>query len=214
MGGRVLISSSPERFVKIKDKTVSTCPIKGTRPRGKTADEDKMLAEELLNSAKDRAELSMIVDLERNDLGRVSEPGSVVVSKNPLLHSHANVHHLSAEVEGRLKKDITAVDVVKAMFPGGSITGAPKIRAMDIISSLEPTSRSMYTGSLGWIGFNGDMDSNLLIRSITIEGNRGRFQVGGGVVADSSPIAEYEETIHKARGILCALGKNDGEIYG
>ncbi|MBL8029016.1 MAG: aminodeoxychorismate synthase component I [Fibrobacteres bacterium] len=214
MGGRTLISSSPERFVKKCGSKVITSPIKGTRPRGSTPEEDRRLAVELMNSAKDRAELSMIVDLERNDLGRVAVAGSVVVKENPVLNSHANVHHLSANIEAELKEGKTAIDIIRATFPGGSITGAPKIRAMDIISRLEPTSRSLYTGSLGWICFNGDMDSNLLIRSITIEESAGRFQVGGGIVADSNPDAEYQETLDKARGILKALGCKEGDIYG
>jgi para-aminobenzoate synthetase component 1 len=214
MGGRTMISSSPERFVKKSGRKIITSPIKGTRPRGVTPEEDQRLAEELIRSHKDRAELSMIVDLERNDLGRVADAGSVIVKQNPILNSHANVHHLSADIEADLKEGKTAIDIIRAAFPGGSITGAPKIRAMDIISTLEPTSRSLYTGSLGWIGFNGDMDTNLLIRSVTIEENRGRFQVGGGIVADSRPDSEYQETLDKARGIFKALGCKEGDIYG
>jgi len=214
MGHRQVLSVSPERLVSLRAKVLETRPIKGTRPRGGSASEDERLRDELLLSEKDRAELTMIVDLERNDLGRVSEFGSVSVEKFPILESYENVHHLVGQVRSRLAHGSSAVDVVKALFPGGSITGAPKIRAMQIIDTLEPTHRSLYTGSLGYLGFDGNMDLNILIRTVTLENQIGRFQVGGGIVADSKPENEFEETLHKAKGILKALNMKGEVIYG
>ena len=158
-----ILSNSPERFIKCIDNRIETRPIKGTRPRGKTIEEDLRLQDELRNSEKDRAELLMIVDLERNDIGRVSKIGSVKVPELFVIEPYANVNHLVATVEGRLKDNLDCIDVIKASFPGGSITGAPKIRAMEIIDELEPTQRNVYTGSIGYIGFNGDMDLNIAL---------------------------------------------------
>ncbi len=207
MGGRALLSSSPERFVKRVGNELSTYPIKGTRKRGATVEEDETLKSALIKSKKDRAELAMIVDLERNDIGRIVEFGSVVVNRDCFVQSFESVHHLVSEVTGVLRRDVDSpISVIKAVFPGGSITGAPKIKAMDILSKIETVARSLYTGSMGWINFNRDMDTNIIIRSITIDGGVGRFQVGGGIVADSQPDLEYQETLDKAKGILESLG--------
>lgn len=200
-----VISSSPERFVKVTNDLVETRPIKGTRPRGKTPEEDRALQEELLNSVKDRAELVMIVDLERNDLGRVCKPGSVEVTELFTLESYATVHHLVATVVGRLAKDKDLIDLLKASFPGGSITGAPKIRSMEIIEELEPTRRNIYTGSIGYLGFDGNMDLNIAIRTMVIKDRQVYFQAGGAIVADSVPEDEYQETLDKARAMIKAL---------
>lgn len=201
-----LISNSPERFLKIRDRRIETRPIKGTRPRGKTAEEDKRLREELLQSAKDRAELLMIVDLERNDLGRVSRIGSVSVPELFLTEEYANVHHLVATVTSEIREDADVFDVIRATFPGGSITGAPKIRAMEIIEELEPTSRNVYTGSIGYIGFDGNADFNIAIRTIVKKDQRILFQAGGGITWDSDPEEEYMESLHKASAIMKVLG--------
>ena len=200
-----ILSNSPERFIKCIDNKVETRPIKGTRPRGKTIEEDLRLQDELRNSEKDRAELLMIVDLERNDIGRVSKIGSVKVPELFVIEPYANVNHLVATVEGQLKDNLDCIDVIKATFPGGSITGAPKIRAMEIIDELEPTQRNVYTGSIGYIGFNGDMDLNIAIRTIIKQGENVYFQVGGGMTWDSNPEDEYQETLDKAKSIMKAL---------
>jgi para-aminobenzoate synthetase component 1 len=206
LGSFQIASASPERFLHVSPAgEVETRPIKGTRPRGRTPDEDRRLAAELLASAKDRAENVMIVDLMRNDLGRVCEFGSVAVHDLCRLESYPTVHHLVSEVRGRLRRGLTAVDLLAAAFPGGSVTGAPKVRAMEIIAELEPTARGPYCGSLGWLGFDGAMDTNILIRTFTAGRGWVQFPVGGGVVADSDPQREYEETLHKAAGLLRAL---------
>ncbi|KKM08951.1 aminobenzoate synthetase [Clostridiales bacterium PH28_bin88] len=201
----VVVSSSPERFLKLTGGMVETRPIKGTRPRGKTPEEDRALREELCNSVKDRAELVMIVDLERNDLGRVCEPGSVQVTELFTLEEYATVYHLVATIKGKLREDKDVIDLLKASFPGGSITGAPKIRSMEIIEELEPTKRNIYTGSIGYLGFDGDADLNIVIRTIIIKDNKAYFQVGGGIVADSVPEKEYQETLDKAKALMRAL---------
>jgi para-aminobenzoate synthetase component 1 len=202
----IVASHSPERFLRVQGREVTTRPIKGTRPRGSSPEEDARLAHELLTSEKDRAELVMIVDLERNDLGRVCSYGSVRVPELLTLESYATVHHLVSTVVGRLHDNRSLVDLLKATFPGGSITGAPKVRAMQIIDELEPTQRGVYTGSIGWIGFDGDMDLNIVIRTFLIRDGRVHWQVGGGIVADSDPTAEYEETLAKGFALKRALG--------
>ncbi|HBX22518.1 MAG TPA: aminodeoxychorismate synthase, component I, partial [Desulfotomaculum sp.] len=196
-----VISASPERFLKLEGSRVETCPIKGTRPRGRTPEDDEFLRQELLDSEKDRAELMMIVDLERNDLGRVCEVGSVKVPELYRLEEYATVFHLVSTVEGRLhpEKDIT--DLLAASFPGGSITGAPKIRAMEIIEEMEPVRRGVYTGSIGYISFDGRVDLNIVIRTILATKGNFYFQVGGGITADSDPQREYVETLDKARAL-------------
>ena len=205
LGDHAIVSASPERFMRIANGEVATRPIKGTRPRGKTPDDDQRLADELRASAKDRAENVMIVDLLRNDLGRVCAYGSVRVNALCRLESYPFVHHLVSEVRGRLRDGLGATDLLRASFPGGSVTGAPKIRAMEIIAELEQTARGPYCGSLGYLGFDGGMDMNLLIRTFVFSKGWLHFAVGGGIVADSTPEREYAETWHKAEGLLRAL---------
>ncbi|WP_069650287.1 aminodeoxychorismate synthase component I [Caloranaerobacter ferrireducens] len=200
-----ILSNSPERFIKVKDRIVETRPIKGTRPRGKTYEEDLCLREELLNSEKDKAELLMIVDLERNDIGKVAKIGSVKVPELFKLEEYSNVHHLVSTVVGELDEGKDLVDLIKAVFPGGSITGAPKVRAMEIIDELEPNQRNVYTGCIGYLGFDGSIDLNIAIRTIVKKGDCVYFQVGGGITWDSNPYDEYEETLHKAKSIIKAL---------
>jgi para-aminobenzoate synthetase component 1 len=200
-----VVSASPEWFYQTRGDLVVTRPIKGTRPRGRDAEEDSRLAAELASSAKDRAELTMIVDLERNDLGRVCRYGSVRVVEPLAVESYSQVHHLVATVEGRLREGLGPVDLIRAAFPGGSITGAPKIRAMEIIDELEPTRRSLYTGAIGYLSRGGASAFNIAIRTLLVEGHRVSYQVGGGIVADSEPEAEYEETAHKGRGLRAVL---------
>jgi para-aminobenzoate synthetase component 1 len=200
-----VVSASPERFLRVRGDLVETRPIKGTRPRGKDPASDDALARELVNSVKDNAEHVMIVDLERNDLGRVCRYGTVRVSELAALERYATVFHLTSTVEGRLRSENNIIDLLKATFPGGSITGAPKVRAMEIIDELEPTRRSVYTGSIGYIGFDGNLDLNIVIRTILVKNNRAYFQVGGGVVYDSDPEGEYGETLDKAKALIHAL---------
>ncbi len=200
-----ILSASPERFLKLRGGHVETRPIKGTRPRGRTPAEDEALARELAASEKDRAENLMIVDLLRNDLSRVCRDRSVDVPVLFGLESYATVHHLVSIVTGELAPGKTAIDLLRAAFPGGSITGAPKIRAMEIIAELEPTRRGPYCGSIGYIGFDGAMDTSIVIRTMAILGQQLTFQVGGGIVADSDPAAEYEESLTKARALIETL---------
>jgi para-aminobenzoate synthetase component 1 len=188
---------------------VETKPIKGTRPRGRSAPEDAALAADLLASEKDRAENVMIVDLLRNDLSRVCADRSVIVEKLCALESFANVHHLVSTVRGTLHNGETATDLLAACFPGGSITGAPKLRAMEIIAELEPTTRGPYCGAIGYLGFDGAMDTSIAIRTMLVDGKRVTFQAGGGIVADSAPASEYDETLAKARAMIRAAGARD-----
>ncbi|MDO8716303.1 MAG: aminodeoxychorismate synthase component I [Dehalococcoidales bacterium] len=203
--GVSIVSASPERFIRRSGDNVETRPIKGTRPRGKTRTEDEALAAELLSSAKDRAENIMIVDLERNDLGRICRVGTVEVTELAALETFPTVFHLTSTITGKLREDKNGIDLLKATFPGGSITGAPKIRAMEIIDELEPTKRSVYTGSIGYLGFNGDLDLNIAIRTFIVKEGRAYFQVGGGIVYDSEPEAEYQETLYKGQALIDAL---------
>ena len=205
-GDAQIVSASPERFVRVTPGGhVTTRPIKGTRPRGATPADDAAILAELLANPKDRAENVMIVDLLRNDLGRVAATGSVRVPVVCEPESFPFVHHLVSEVTARLAPGRTAWDLLRAALPGGSVTGAPKIRAMELIADLEPTARGPYCGSLGWVGFDGAADTNILIRTFTAAGGYLQFPVGGGVVADSDPAREYAETLHKAAGLLRAL---------
>ena len=205
-----VVSASPEWFFRTQEGVIVTRPIKGTRPRGADAETDARLAAELMASPKDRAELIMIVDLERNDLGRVCQYGSIQVRDPLKVESFAQVHHLVATIEGKLRPEIGPIDVIRAVFPGGSITGAPKIRAMEIIDELEPNRRSLYTGAIGYFSRGGSSAFNIAIRTILVEGQRASFQVGGGIVADSDPEAEYEETLAKGEGLLAVLGPGKG----
>ena len=200
-----IVSASPERFLRVQEGRVETRPIKGTCCRGKTQTEDRVKARELLSSSKDHAENMMIVDLERNDLGRVCRYGTVNVTELAILEKYPTVFHLTSTVVGKLCEGKSRIDLLKASFPGGSITGAPKIRAMEIIDELEPTSRSVYTGSLGYLGFDGNMDISIVIRTFLVIGNNAYFQVGGAVVYDSDPESEYQETLDKAKALINAL---------
>ncbi len=204
-GSFQIASASPERFLRLTGRDVETRPIKGTRRRLPNTETDLFLGDELQESDKDRAENVMIVDLLRNDLSRVCEPDSVRVSQLCGLEVYAHVQHLVSVVQGRLAPGMTAFDLLRCSFPGGSITGAPKIRAMEIIAELEPTARGPYCGSLGYLGFDGAMDLSILIRTVTAARGWWQFPVGGGIVAQSSPEREYAETWHKASGILRAL---------
>lgn len=203
--GVTVVSASPERFLRVQGDYVETRPIKGTVRRGKTPAEDRTRARQLLSSAKDHAENMMIVDLERNDLGRVCRYGTVQVNELAILETFPTVFHLTSTVTGRLCQDSNNIDLLKASFPGGSITGAPKIRSMEIIDELEPTRRSVYTGSIGYFSFDGNMDINIVIRTFLIKGKRAYFQVGGAVVYDSDPESEYQETLDKGRALINAL---------
>jgi len=212
-GGRAVLSSSPERFLKVSRSGsspgwhVETRPIKGTRPRRKADEQfNRAMRQELLASPKDNAELTMIIDLERNDLGRVCSYGSVNVTEKVVLEEYPTVYHLVGTVEGDLRPGSDVVDLLRAAFPGGSITGAPKIRSMEIIEELEPTRRGVYTGAIGYISSDGCADFNIAIRTIVMRGGRAFFQVGGGIVADSDPVAEYDETLTKARALGETLG--------
>ncbi|GAA4965028.1 aminodeoxychorismate synthase component I [Actinoplanes utahensis] len=198
-GDHQIVSTSPERFLELRNGTAETRPIKGTRPRGRTPAEDEALRTELRESAKEDAELSMIVDLLRNDIGKVCRPGSVRVREHKRLESYRNVHHLVSTVTGELDPETDAVDLLRATFPGGSITGCPKIRAMEIIDELEPVRRHVYTGSIGYLGFDGTMDLSIAIRTATFTGGRAVFSVGGGIVYDSDAASEYDETLHKGQ---------------
>jgi para-aminobenzoate synthetase component 1 len=204
-GGWQIASASPERFIRVDHGRVETRPIKGTRGRTRRPEADLFAGEELLASAKDRAENVMIVDLLRNDLSRTCRPDSIRVSQLCGLESYEYVQHLVSVVEGTLRDDCTPLDLLRTSFPGGSVTGAPKIRAMEIIAELEPTVRGAYCGSLGYIGLDGQMDTSILIRTITAAGGWWQLPVGGAIVADSKPREEYEETWHKAAGMLRAL---------
>ena len=202
-----ILSASPELFYETNGRAILTRPIKGTRPRSNDPAQDENLRAELLASAKDHAELTMIVDLERNDLGRVCEFGSIQVLDPRSVESYPNVHHTVASVAGRLRADARPIDLVRALFPGGSITGAPKIRSMEIIDELEPCRRGMYTGSIGYWSANGRSAFNIAIRTMVIEGDRVSYHVGGGIVADSNPEQEYQETLDKGRGLFMALSR-------
>jgi para-aminobenzoate synthetase component 1 len=206
MADHVILSTSPERFIFQDGPYVETRPIKGTRPRGNTILEDMALKRELAASTKDEAELSMIVDLLRNDLGKVCAPRSVRVSEHKRVEAYTNVFHLVSIVEGKLRTGCSQVDLIKAVFPGGSITGCPKIRAMEIIEELEPDVRSIYTGSIGYISAHDTMDLNIAIRTAVIKDGRLFFSVGGGIVYDSDEEEEYLETLHKARTLMEFLG--------
>ncbi|MBV8782496.1 MAG: anthranilate synthase component I family protein, partial [Phycisphaerae bacterium] len=199
-GDHAIVSNSPELFIDVDtQRTIRTRPIKGTRPR------QLGMERELLDSAKDAAELNMIIDLERNDLGRICQIGSVRVEQPRMIEAHPTVYHGVATVSAKLCDDVGFVEILRAMFPGGSITGAPKIRAMQIIDELEAARRGVYCGAIGWLGSGGVMQFNVAIRTIVIRDEVATFSVGGGIVADSEPDAEYEETIVKAKAMLTAL---------
>jgi anthranilate synthase component 1 len=205
LGALAIVGSSPEMLVRVEGRRVETHPIAGTRPRGATDEDDLRLAEELKRNEKERAEHVMLVDLGRNDLGRVCEYGSVRVPQYMALERYSHVMHLVSTVDGRLAEDQDHLDALVACFPAGTVTGAPKIRAMQIIASLEPTRRDVYAGAVGYIDFAGNLDFCITIRTITIRDGKARIQAGAGIVADSNPAAEYEETRDKARAMFQAL---------
>ncbi|MBW2134975.1 MAG: anthranilate synthase component I family protein [Deltaproteobacteria bacterium] len=207
MGDFQVLSTSMERFLFRQEDYLETRPIKGTRPRGGTAAEDAALRQELLNSPKDDAELSMIVDLLRNDLGKVCQARTVMVQEHKRLEAYQNVYHLISIVEGRLRPETTQVDILRATFPGGSITGCPKIRAMEIIDELEPTVRHVYTGAIGYLGLHRNLDLNVAIRTGICYRGRFYFSVGGGIVYDSREEDEYLETIHKGQTLFSIIGQ-------
>jgi anthranilate synthase component 1 len=206
LDGIAVISSSPERLVSVRDGVVTTRPIAGTRPRGADPAADLALARELHAHPKERAEHVMLIDLERNDLGRVCEAGSVRVDEFMTIESYSHVHHIVSNVSGRLRGDVTPGNVLAAVFPGGTITGCPKIRCMEIIAELEGAARGAYTGSLGYLNRDGTMDLNILIRTLQLAGRELPVRAGAGIVADSIPERELEETRAKARGVLRAVG--------
>lgn len=203
-----VLSASPEEYLRVEHSHVETRPIKGTRPRGATVAEDEALAKELLDSEKDRSENIMIVDVLRNDLGRACRIGSVKVPSLLAIERHPTVHHLVSTITGDLPDGDHIVDLLRACFPGGSITGAPKIRAMEIIEELEPTRRGIYCGAIGYLGFNGSMNTSIAIRTMVATQGALSFSAGGGIVMDSDPESEYQETLDKARGLMRALGHN------
>jgi anthranilate synthase component 1 len=208
-----VISSSPERLVRVQDGWVDTRPIAGTRPRGDDPARDQALLEELIAHPKERAEHIMLIDLERNDLGRICDYGTIKVDELMAVESYQHVHHIVSNVRGKLRKGVTPGQVIRAVFPGGTITGCPKVRCMEIIAELEQTGRGAYTGSVGYLNHNGDMDLNILIRTMTLTGNTRntlKFRTGAGIVMDSIPGNELKETRHKARGLLRALGHDLG----
>ena len=204
-GGK-LVSSSPERLLKVEGDRIETRPIAGTRPRGRDLEADRALSRELLLNEKERAEHLMLVDLERNDLGRLCQAGSVRVDALMFLEQYSHVHHIVSNIEGRLRLGVTVADILAAAFPGGTITGCPKIRCIQIIHELEPTRRGPYSGSFGYIGFNRRMDLNIIIRTILVKDGRAYFHTGAGIVADSQPEREYQETLDKAAAMMQALG--------
>ena len=202
-----IVSASPERFIKMKNRVIETRPIKGTRKRGITEAEDLALKNELANSEKDKSELLMIVDLERNDLNRICELKSVVVDELFEVETYSTVFHLVSTIRGKLKEEYSFVNLLRATFPGGSITGAPKIRAMEIIDELENSRRDLYTGSIGYISFNGDCDLNIVIRTAIHQDGKYYLGVGGGITCESELEFEYEETLQKAKAILEAIAE-------
>lgn len=208
-GGLKVVSSSPERLIKLEGRQCETRPIAGTRPRGTTEEETSRFSKELMLNEKERAEHIMLVDLERNDLGRVCDYGTVKVDELMTLEKYSHVIHIVSNVVGRLGKDKDRFDLLRAMFPGGTITGCPKIRCMEIIDELEPCQRGLYTGSIGYLDFNGNMDLNIVIRTIVLRKNKGYLQVGAGIVHDSKPEAEYKETLAKGEALVEALGAKE-----
>jgi 4-amino-4-deoxychorismate synthase (2-amino-4-deoxychorismate-forming) component I len=206
LGDRWIISSSPERLVEVRARRIQTRPIAGTRPRADEADVDRAMMDELINHPKERAEHVMLIDLERNDLGRVCEIGTVVVDELMAIESYAHVHHIVSNVRGDLRPEVGPGGVIRAVFPGGTITGCPKVRCMEIIQEMEQRPRAAYTGSFGYLDRCGDLDLNILIRTFELEAGRFTLRAGAGIVADSVPGSELEETRDKARGLLRALG--------
>jgi anthranilate synthase component 1 len=209
MGDVVLAGSSPEMLVRVEDNCIETRPIAGTRPRGASRQEDSELARDLLSDTKERAEHLMLVDLGRNDVGRVSIPGTVKVPQFMEVEMYSHVMHLVSSVKGTLREDLKGMDALKACFPAGTVSGAPKVRSMEIIEELEPSRRGPYAGAVGYIGFNGNVDTAIAIRTIVFHGGIASVQVGAGIVADSDPAGELAETGNKARALLVSLAEED-----
>jgi para-aminobenzoate synthetase component 1 len=207
-----LVSASPELLVKKKGKEISTRPIAGTRSRGKDDVEDARLAKALIENEKERAEHIMLVDLERNDLGRVCQYGTVEVDELMVIEKYSHVMHIVSNVRGILAKEKDVYDIIRATFPGGTITGAPKVRTMEIIEELEPVRRGIYTGSIGWIGFNDDMELNIVIRTLLAKEGKAYVQAGAGIVIDSDPKAEYKEALKKAKALWRAKELSEEEF--
>ena len=205
---KAIISSSPERLIEVKNNQIDTRPIAGTRPRSDDESADNKLSKELMGHPKERAEHIMLIDLERNDLGRICQPGTVEVNELMVLESYKHVHHIVSNVRGKLQQNITPGQIIKAVFPGGTITGCPKVRCMEILAELEKTGRGAYTGSLGFLNRDGSMDLNILIRTIVRDGDKLMFRAGGGIVVDSDPEHELAETRAKAKGLIKALTKS------
>jgi anthranilate synthase component 1 len=204
-GDATVVGASPEVMVRLEDGRIDLRPIAGTRRRGANEEEDRALADELLADPKERAEHIMLVDLGRNDVGRVSEPGSVQVSELMVIERYSHVMHIVSNVRGKLSRGRDSYDVIRACFPAGTVSGAPKIRAMQIIDELEPTRRGPYAGAVGYFGFSGNMDTCITIRTLVIKDDTAYIQAGGGVVADSDPAAEYQETVNKAKAMMRAV---------
>ena len=200
-----LVGASPEPLVTVSGRDVSTRPIAGTRPRGATVDDDKAIAEDLLADEKERAEHVMLVDLGRNDLGRVCEFGSVNVDSFMAVETYSHVIHIVSNVAGKLRDDVSAVDALRSVLPAGTLSGAPKVRAMEIIDELEPVKRGAYGGAVGWLSYDGDLDTCICIRTVVVKDGVAHVQAGGGTVADARPDYEYEESRAKARGVVRAI---------
>lgn len=205
LNGISILSSSPERLISINNHQIETRPIAGTRPRDKDTIKDEALSDELIGHVKERAEHVMLIDLERNDLGRLCQPGTIKVDELMVIESYTHVHHIVSNVIGRIRDNVSPADAIRAVFPGGTITGCPKVRCMEIIHELESTYRGAYTGSLGYVNHNGDMDTNILIRTFACHQGRVEFRAGAGVVYDSISKNELKETRNKAKGLLKAL---------
>jgi len=204
MGDHYVVGSSPEILVRLENDTVTVRPIAGTRPRGKTPQQDAALAEELLADPKELAEHLMLIDLGRNDIGRVAEHGTVKLTDKMVIERYSHVMHIVSNVEAKLKQGLDAMDVLKATFPAGTVSGAAKVRAMEIIDELEPSKRGIYAGAVGYLGFNGDMDVAIALRTAVVKDNMLYVQAGAGIVADSNPDSEWTETQNKARAVLRA----------
>jgi len=204
-GDYQIVSSSPERLIRIRDRIIETRPIAGTRPRGRDKKEDALMRSELLLNEKERAEHIMLIDLERNDLGRVSAYGTVSVDELMITEDYSHVIHIVSNITGTLAHEKDCFDAIRALFPGGTITGVPKVRCMEIIDELEPLRRGPYTGAIGYVGFSGTMDFNIIIRTFVIKNETAYVQAGAGIVADSEPEREYLETLKKAEALIKAL---------
>jgi len=207
VGRTQVVGSSPEILVRLQDGRVTVRPIAGTRPRGATPEEDQALEAELLADPKERAEHLMLIDLGRNDVGHVSEPGSVELGERFVIERYSHVMHIVSEVTGRLKSGLSYADVLRATFPAGTVSGAPKVRALEIIRELEPVKRNVYAGAIGYIGWHGDADTAIAIRTAVIQGGRLYVQAGAGIVFDSDPEKEWDETMNKGRALFRAVAE-------